>query len=244
MFVPPSYSETEARAAVAASLSYAETLRLLGMCPTGGGRAVLKKYLTIWGIATDHFDPNAVRDAALRNRTITPLGDLLVRGGTARSSKLKERLYREGLKERRCELCGQDEQWRGRRMSLILDHENGDSTDNRLENLRVVCPNCNATLDTHCGRNPRLHGRLCTRCGETYSASHRGQRFCSRTCAQRHLRAGRPNLSTRKVVERPPYGHLVAEVDALGWEETGRRYGVSRNAVRKWVRTYEDQRAA
>jgi hypothetical protein len=38
-------------------------------------------------------------------------------------------------------------------LSLILDHINGVNNDNRIENIRIVCPNCNATLDTHCGKN-------------------------------------------------------------------------------------------
>jgi len=59
-------------------------------------------------------------------------------------------LYQEKLKNKVCELCGQDENWNGKKMSLILDHINGINNDNRLENLRIVCPNCNATLDTHC----------------------------------------------------------------------------------------------
>jgi ribosomal protein S27AE len=65
---------------------------------------------------------------------------------------LKERLFNEGLKDRQCEQCGQGELWRGRSMSLILDHINGIPDDNRIENLQIVCPNCAATLDTHCGR--------------------------------------------------------------------------------------------
>lgn len=49
--------------------------------------------------------------------------------------------------------CGQGEEWMGKKMSLILDHINGVHDDNRIQNLRIVCPNCNATLDTHCGKN-------------------------------------------------------------------------------------------
>jgi hypothetical protein len=43
-------------------------------------------------------------------------------------------------------------------MSLIIDHINGVGDDNRLENLQIVCPNCAATLDTHCGRKNRSTG--------------------------------------------------------------------------------------
>jgi len=74
------------------------------------------------------------------------------------TSNLKERLYKEGLKKRECELCGQGEEWRGKKMSLILDHINGTNNDNRIKNLRIACPNCNATLDTHCGKNKNSRG--------------------------------------------------------------------------------------
>ena len=81
-------------------------------------------------------------------------------GSSYQRARLKERLFDAGLKERACELCGQGEIWHGRRMSLILDHVNGIADDNRLENLRVVCANCNATLDTHCGKQePPARGR-------------------------------------------------------------------------------------
>ena len=62
-------------------------------------------------------------------------------------------MYKEGLKNKKCELCGQNEEWKGKHMSLILDHINGINDDNKLENLRIVCPNCNATLETHCKGN-------------------------------------------------------------------------------------------
>jgi hypothetical protein len=168
-----------------------------------------------------------------------PLEEYLVNGSTIGSSHLKDKLYRTGLKDRVCEICGQGAEWRGRPMSLVLDHVNGDRTDNRLENLRIVCPNCNATLDTHCGRNSRLHNRTCVHCRTTYSASRREQRFCSPACATNHNLAGRERPELRKVAERPPYKQLLTEVAELGWVGVGRKYGVSDNAVRKWVRAYE-----
>ncbi len=125
-------------------------------------------------------------------------------------------------------------------MSLILDHVNGVRTDNRLENLRVVCPNCNATLDTHCGRNARRRPAEvpCARCGTPFRPRAVRQRYCSSYCGQRHARPRGPRLEARRV-ERPPHDELVALVAELGWSAVGRRYGASDNAVRTWVRAYD-----
>lgn len=237
VFVPPRYSQDEARAAVADSLNFNEALRRLGMRSAGGNWRTLRKYAERWGISTDHFDAGAHRRQGVP-RARRPLNEILVERSSYSRWHLKRRLFEEGFKERRCEMCGQGELWRGRRMALILDHINGVADDNRLENLQIVCPNCAATLDTHCGKQNRtITERACEGCGEVFQPDARGQRFCSRTCYWRDQR-GRPEPSTRKV-ERPPYNHLVREVRALGYLATGRRYGVSDNAVRKWLRWYE-----
>jgi hypothetical protein len=243
--VPPRYTEDEAQKAVAASFSYAEALRRLGMCQTGGAWQVLRKYIRIWGICTDHFDPHAVQNRALAPSRSRPLENVLVRGSRANGTQLKERLYAAGLKTAACELCGQDELWRGRRISLILDHVNGDASDNRLENLRILCPNCNATLDTHCGRNARVVPleRQCALCGRSFRPKYASHRYCSRTCGVRYDRRGGERPGARKV-ERPPHARLAREVAAMGYRAVGRRYGVSDNAVRKWVRRYEAEAEA
>ena len=244
MFVRPRYTEEEARAAIAASLSYAEALRRLGMRAAGGNWRTLKRYaIDVWNIPVDHFDPRASQRIALgRGRTpARPLDELLVENSHQSRGNLKRRLYQAGLKRRRCELCGQGEEWQGRRMALILDHVNGVSTDNRLENLRIVCPNCAATLDTHCGRNMKLV-RPCAACGALFRSDNDGQRHCSQSCGQRSAAARSAQLARRRV-ERPPYEQLVAEVAATNWSAVGRKYGVSDNAVRKWVRAYELERA-
>jgi hypothetical protein len=174
-----------------------------------------------------------------------PLDEILVEHSTFSRSNLKQRLYEEHLKEPCCELCGQGETWRGRHMGMILDHINGVRDDNRLENLRIVCPNCAATFDTHCGRakesEPPL--RNCARCGEMFRAKQRAQRFCSRLCGMKGggRKRGEPCLAARKV-DRPTYDKLLAEIEATSYCAVGRKYGVSDNAVRKWVRFYERQR--
>jgi hypothetical protein len=242
----PRYSRSDAERAVSASLSYAEALRALGLCATGGNWRTLKIWIVRWGIATDHFDPRRAQRRALQRRP-RPLDEILVEGSTYSRNHLKARLYREGLKERLCEICGQGELWQDRRMGLILDHINGVRDDNRLDNLRIVCPNCAATLDTHCGRKNRLEQvyRECLRCGHSFCPRYMRQRYCSRECGTRSPRTNRgvPNPVARRA-ERPPYEELLREIAETSYVAVGRRYGVSDNAIRKWVRQYERERAA
>ena len=241
----PRYGEQEAREAVASSRSFSEALRKLGMRPAGGNHRLFKGWVERWQISTTHFDGGA--SARRRpSKTAKPLSEVLVRNSTYSRNKLKQRLFAEGLKDRCCEMCSQDENWQGRTMSLILDHINGVPDDNRLENLQIVCPNCAATLDTHCGRKNRRQPevRTCKRCGEEFQAKYRSHRYCSYSCGTRWDRSklrGRPMPEYRRV-SRPPYEQLLAEIEATSYCAVGRKYGVSDNAVRKWVRFYERER--
>ena len=151
----PRCDEQEVREAVAAAHSASEALRLLGLRPAGGNHRSLRRWIAHFGISTDHFDLDRASRLAVANRSV-PLEQVLVRASSYSRGSLKRRLYAAGLKERRCELCGQGERWHGRVMSLILDHIDGAATGNQLENLRIVCANCNATLETHCGRQGRV----------------------------------------------------------------------------------------
>ena len=80
--------------------------------------------------------------------------------GSVNGNDIKKKLYQNNLKTPCCELCNQGEIWYGKKISLILDHINGNNTDNRIENLRIICPNCDATLPTFKSKNRNSVSKL------------------------------------------------------------------------------------
>jgi HNH endonuclease len=234
-----SYTVEQVRDAIASARSLTDALRTLGLRPAGGNHKTLRRLIERHSISIDHFDPIWTRRSTA-SRDAKPLDQVLVENSSYSRGTLKRRLFREGLKVRRCELCGQGEEWRGQPMALILDHINGVATDNRIENLQIVCPNCAATLETHCGRNNRMQRepRVCLNCASEFIPKYPTHRYCSQDCGAR-----RPRPERRKV-NRPSYEQLMSELEATSFVAVGRKYGVSGNAVRKWLRCYRADAAA
>lgn len=99
------------------------------------------------------FCGDSCREASLSvTHNKKPLSELLVVDSDARTSNVRLRLIKEGVREHRCECCSLTE-WMGQRIPLQLDHINGVKRDFRSENLRLLCPNCHAQTDTYCGKN-------------------------------------------------------------------------------------------
>ena len=136
------------------SKSLTDCLKKMGLSGRPGNYGTLRKYIKLYGIDTSHFYTTQM--GGLTNYVIKlrkPLEEILVENSTFSRAELKRKLISEGLKQNICEECGQGEIWRGKKITIILDHINGVNDDNRIENLRMLCPNCNATLDTHCSKN-------------------------------------------------------------------------------------------
>jgi len=143
------------RSAVKTSKSIRQVLSKIGLVKAGGNYAQIKKYLKEYKIDTSHFT-GQVWNKGMRGlyRTPTiPLEKILVKGCYFQSFHLKKRLFNQKIKMRACELCGWAVATADGRVPLELDHINGDRTDNRLENLRVLCPNCHSLQPTHRGLN-------------------------------------------------------------------------------------------
>jgi len=134
-------------AAIHGPTSFRQVPIRLDVAPYGGNYDVLRRALTRHNIDTSQF----VGRAWSRGRRLSPrkpLAAYLHNSAPIQSYKLKKRLLQEGLLERRCAGCGHTE-WQAVPIPLELAHINGNNRDNRLENLRLLCPNCHALTPTY-----------------------------------------------------------------------------------------------
>lgn len=146
------HTERRLREVVRESSSISEVVRRLGISPVGGNQAHIGRRIATLGIDTSHFSPVSPR------RPKGSLGNRLVLGspsdGRVPGERLRKALLRSGVPEE-CDMCGTGPVWNGEPLRLEIDHLNGDWWDNRLENLRLLCPNCHAVTDTFRGRKRR-----------------------------------------------------------------------------------------
>lgn len=243
--------------AAKASFSYAGMCRYLGISPRGGNYATLKNKIKKFDIDVSHFTGKGW-NIGLKFKPYKKykLDEILKENFPYNTTTLKNRLIDEGLKEWKCEECKRTE-WNGKPIALELHHINGDRNDNRIENIQLLCPNCHAQTDAYRGKNTKRYEkkeyksdvelkaifeeerknrkapkkeikpkRYCV-CGK--ELTRKQDKFCSQECAH------------NEVSKRPPVLELIDKLKELNNNKSavGRYYGVSDNAVRKWMKLYK-----
>ena len=144
-------SVEELQEIVSNSRTLQEVLKKIGYSSvSGANRLTVQKRLDKYDIDTSHFT-KGVGSGIKREES-----NVFIYNSTASQATLRRWYLKGEYTEYKCSICGQEPFWNGKDLSLTLDHIDGDNTNDVLENLRWICPNCDRQLDTFGSKNKRI----------------------------------------------------------------------------------------
>lgn len=218
-------SDAAVTEAVKNNISIAGVLRTLGRAYVGTNYRFLRRKIAQLGLDSSHF--KGVAHGTTSQETV-PWDEILIANSPHHiGTQRKQRLIVEGYLRNECYACAIPPVWKGKLLTLILDHINGTRSDNSLGNLRLLCPNCNSQTETYCGRNGRKYGhrKPCPLCQKPILRK-------SRTC---HPCRSSLHIQPTKI-EWPDTDAVIAMVRASPITKVAEHLGVSDNAVRKFLK--------
>ena len=173
--------------AIREHISYSGVLKQLGMRAAGGNFQTIRNFAKKHAISLDHFKGKGWAKGETAKNAI-PLKDLLVKDCYYSTSKFKKRIFKAELLDNKCSECGLESEWNEKPIVLEIDHKNGDRYDNRISNLRVLCPNCHSQTPNFRGRKLRQNNldNIC-HCGQ--KIDKRSKR-CSKCWGKEQTKAG------------------------------------------------------
>ena len=215
------WSEDKIKEAVSDNLNYKDVLRQLGIPTTGNNSTTLKKKIVKFWIDTSHFT-FAPRHKCKKK----PTQYYLTENSHCSRQVLKNRLIKDGYKSNVCEICGISD-WNGHPLTMQLHHKDGDTSNNRLDNLMFICPNCHSQTENFRGRANRADCEVFNYCQDCGRKIGRNSKRCLSCASKRRLPS---NIKINMTIE-----------EFLGYKEQGlsnvaiaAKFGVTEAALRKW----------
>lgn len=190
---------------------------------TGDAGRRIRKRVDKLNLSDEHFE---IKRPIKRTKE-----NIFCENSTASQKTLREWYKKGQYTEYKCSICGQEPFWNGQELSLTLDHINGDNHNNKLENLRWVCPNCDRQLDTFGSKNQTHLPKkrfYCVDCGKEIS---NGSVRCE-VCARKEL--------SKQIIENQiDRDTLKEKIRNQSFESIAREYSkTSGNAIKKWCDYY------
>jgi hypothetical protein len=226
------WTKDELETAVRKHDNFSDVLRDLNLKLSGGNWKSIRKYCEQYFIDISHFDyrrkcRDAVAKFKIENRYT--IEEIFCENSTVSKSSVRTQ-YRK-ISDYKCVICDNRGSHLCKPLILQLDHINGESSDNRLENLRWLCPNCHSQTDTFAGRNNSLI--FCRTCNRPTSKK---SGYCTQDCRPKPItkEITMPQCANR--IEWPNWELVKARVEDVGFEKCGKELGVSGNAVKKFLK--------
>lgn len=232
--------------------SYADILRACSLDYKGGNINTVKRRIELLKLDDSHIPKgmgsNQGREFIYRRYSIEEaMRDVFIVESKMNRERAKKMLIRFNLIPYKCE-CGIDGNWRGKKLSLQLEHKNGISNDNRLENLCFMCPNCHSQTDTFAGKATRKkyeeydneefrNDCKNLRTAEILKKYKISQSVLGKICKRLSIDRRTDQPFRRKVVH-PTKEELEILVETLPMTKIGIKYGVSDNAIRRWCKKF------
>lgn len=141
------------------SKSICSILRKLGLKINGNSHKKIKDRIKKLDLDTSHFTGKGWckgenHEKFIRKHVEHPLEDILVKNSTYLcGAGLKKKLIKAKMFEDKCCDCGLQPTWQGKPITLQLHHVNGNRKDNRIKNLKILCPNCHSQTPTYMAKN-------------------------------------------------------------------------------------------